>query len=112
MNTTTRHAVSTLVCAALVGGCAAPNGHPRAPRDHAFINYRGSEQSDGRLRLAVKDLIDVKGEVTTAGSRVPRPAQPSRHRGCPVFKNRPRAECRVRREDESQRIRHRTVGAQ
>jgi Asp-tRNA(Asn)/Glu-tRNA(Gln) amidotransferase A subunit family amidase len=28
-----------------------------------------SQRRDGKLRLAVKDIIDMKGEVTTAGSQ-------------------------------------------
>lgn len=50
----------------LVSGCvSAPHG--AAQGDHAFITYWPPARSDG-LRLAVKDLIDMKGEVTTAGS--------------------------------------------
>src|ERR1700730_2442654 len=37
-------------------------------RDHAFIVYWPPPESSTRLRLAVKDLIDMKGVVTTAGS--------------------------------------------
>jgi Asp-tRNA(Asn)/Glu-tRNA(Gln) amidotransferase A subunit family amidase len=37
-------------------------------RDHAFIAYWPPAASGNPLRLAVKDLIDVKGVVTTAGS--------------------------------------------
>jgi amidase len=36
--------------------------------DHAFIYYWSPEKESKRLRLAVKDLIDIKGVVTTAGS--------------------------------------------
>lgn len=37
--------------------------------DRAFIShYKKVPPADGRLRLAVKDFIDVKGQVTTAGS--------------------------------------------
>jgi Asp-tRNA(Asn)/Glu-tRNA(Gln) amidotransferase A subunit family amidase len=36
--------------------------------DHAFIRYWPPPKESKRLRLAVKDLIDVKGVVTTAGS--------------------------------------------
>ena len=34
-----------------------------------FISYRPPPKGDTSLRLAVKDLIDVQGMVTTAGSR-------------------------------------------
>jgi amidase len=40
-----------------------------ATRDRAFIRYWPPPESEKRLRLAVKDLIDVKGVVTTAGSQ-------------------------------------------
>ena len=51
-------------------GCAVPRLGPRpsATRDHAFIKYWPAG-SEGKLRLAVKDNIDMKGEVTTAGSQ-------------------------------------------
>jgi len=39
----------------------------RATRDHAFVSYWPPPENSG-TRLAVKDLIDMKGEVTTAGS--------------------------------------------
>lgn len=41
---------------------------PGVTKDRAFITYDPPPPGDGRLRLAVKDLIDLKGEVTTAGS--------------------------------------------
>jgi Asp-tRNA(Asn)/Glu-tRNA(Gln) amidotransferase A subunit family amidase len=37
-------------------------------RDHAFIVYWPPPENSKQLRLAVKDLIDIKGVVTTAGS--------------------------------------------
>ena len=37
-------------------------------RDHAFIVYWPPPENSTQLRLAVKDLIDMKGVVTTAGS--------------------------------------------
>jgi Asp-tRNA(Asn)/Glu-tRNA(Gln) amidotransferase A subunit family amidase len=36
--------------------------------DHTFICYWSPAKESKRLRLAVKDLIDIKGVVTTAGS--------------------------------------------
>jgi amidase len=52
-------------------GCAYPRLGPRpsATRDHAFIKYWPAGGETGKLRLAVKDIIDMKGEVTTAGSQ-------------------------------------------
>jgi amidase len=44
-----------------------PSGGQR-PDNNAFISYRASAQDRPGLRLAVKDLIDMKGEVTSAGS--------------------------------------------
>ena len=35
---------------------------------HAFISYEAPKPGDKSLRLGVKDLIDIKGEVTSAGS--------------------------------------------
>ncbi len=52
----------------LFSGCAGTQSHPAAALDPAFISYRAPMEKDGRLRLAVKDLIDIKGEVTSAGS--------------------------------------------
>ncbi len=40
------------------------------PPPHAFIKYTPPPQGDTNLRLAVKDLIDMKGEVTSAGSKL------------------------------------------
>ena len=52
-------------------GCAVPRLGPRpsATKDHAFITYWPAGNETGKLRLAVKDVIDMKGEVTTAGSQ-------------------------------------------
>ena len=50
-------------------GCALPMRRA-ATKDRAFIRYWPPPPESGeRLRLAVKDLIDVKGVVTTAGSQ-------------------------------------------
>ena len=50
------------------GGCAIPQRQAASDSyDHAFISYWAPKDSK-RLRLAVKDLIDIKGVVTTAGS--------------------------------------------
>ena len=49
-------------------GCSLPTRRA-ATKDRAFIRYWPPPESDERLRLAVKDLIDVKGVVTTAGSQ-------------------------------------------
>jgi amidase len=52
-----------------LGGCAIPNARPTsATRDQAFIEQWPPAPGSNKLRLAVKDLIDMKGVVTTAGS--------------------------------------------
>ena len=51
-------------------GCALPlTPNASATRDRAFISYWPVAGDSGKLRLAVKDLIDMKGKVTTAGSQ-------------------------------------------
>lgn len=52
-----------------LSGCSALQGHsPTGTPDHAFIVYWPPPENSKQLRLAVKDLIDMKGVVTTAGS--------------------------------------------
>lgn len=52
-----------------LNGCAIPNARPAsATRDRAFIEYWPPAKESKKLRLAVKDLIDMEGVVTTAGS--------------------------------------------
>jgi Asp-tRNA(Asn)/Glu-tRNA(Gln) amidotransferase A subunit family amidase len=50
-------------------GCAILQGRSAGhSHDHAFIVYWPPPKESKGLRLAVKDLIDMKGVVTTAGS--------------------------------------------
>ena len=50
-------------------GCATPQTRSAGgSHDHAFILYWPHPESDQQLCLAVKDNIDMKGVVTTAGS--------------------------------------------
>ena len=50
-------------------GCAILQRDPGSYScDHTFIRYWPPPKGSKRLRLAVKDLIDTKGVVTTAGS--------------------------------------------
>lgn len=58
-----------MVC--LTSGCSvfSLSSSEKTPGNHAFIVYLPSANDDSRTRLAVKDNIDVKGIVTTAGSR-------------------------------------------
>jgi amidase len=60
-----------LVSTALLSGCSLlPSFHPRLEGNRAFIAYwPPAENSSNQLKLAVKDNIDVKGVVTTAGSK-------------------------------------------
>jgi amidase len=50
-----------------LGGCVTPFPASHT-QNHAFIVYWPPPKESKGLRLAVKDLIDVKGVVTTAGS--------------------------------------------
>lgn len=61
---------SHLTCIVMMGSLAACASGPegRRPRNNAFTSYRYSAADKPGLRLAVKDLIDMKGEVTSAGS--------------------------------------------
>jgi amidase len=55
---------------ALLSGCSLlPSFHPRLPGNRAFIAYELPPGDSNQLKLAVKDNIDVKGFVTTAGSK-------------------------------------------
>ena len=58
-----------LLLVTLLDGCGVLQG-PSASYsyDHAFIRYWPPRKESRGLRLAVKDLIDMKGVVTTAGS--------------------------------------------
>jgi amidase len=58
-----------LLLMSFFSGCSALQRHSRTgTRDHAFIVYWPPPENSKQLRLAVKDLIDMKGVVTTAGS--------------------------------------------
>jgi amidase len=48
---------------------ACSSSQKNRSRDHAFIAYWPLPENSKGLRLAVKDLIDIKGVVTTAGSQ-------------------------------------------
>lgn len=60
-------AFSAVFLAVLVG-CASPSGQIRQNRTNAFTAYWPPQASNGKIRVAVKDLIDIKGTVTSAGS--------------------------------------------
>jgi len=55
--------------AALLSGCAAVRENPtQGPKNRAFIIYWPPPEASTQLRVAIKDNIDVKGVVTSAGS--------------------------------------------
>ena len=61
--------VSAALAMILFTGCALPSKSPPSPtRDRAYVVYWPPPAESKELRLAVKDLIDMKGVVTTAGS--------------------------------------------
>jgi len=65
----TRTILAGVALISWLSGCAIPNVRPvSATRDRAFIEYWPPQPGNKKLRLAVKDLIDMKGVVTTAGS--------------------------------------------
>ncbi|MGA8656034.1 MAG: amidase [Chthoniobacterales bacterium] len=67
---TARLVLVGLLLAGFLGGCSLPQIHPAGGfRDRAFIAYWPPPENSNRLRLAVKDNIDMKGVVTTAGSQ-------------------------------------------
>src|SRR5262245_49995306 len=54
----------------LLGGCSTMRKwNVRRPGSNVFITPMRCEQEQGRLRLAVKDNIDVEGVVTSGGSK-------------------------------------------
>ena len=65
----TRFLVPWLLLMICISGCSSPHkGQANPRRDRAFIAYWPPPPGSNGLRLAVKDLIDMKGVVTTAGS--------------------------------------------
>jgi amidase len=49
-------------------GCSTPHLSSASGSDHSYIVYWPPSKNSKQLRLAVKDLIDIRGVVTTAGS--------------------------------------------
>jgi amidase len=77
LRVTSRWLLSALLLAGLFNGCSTSR-EPSA--EHAFIVYWPPPASGDGLRLAVKDLIDIKGVVTTAGSEyVAKTTPPASH---------------------------------
>jgi Asp-tRNA(Asn)/Glu-tRNA(Gln) amidotransferase A subunit family amidase len=64
-----RYLLPALYSLVFFTSCSTPRSSlENHSRDHAFIVYWATTAESTRLRLAVKDLIDIKGVVTTAGS--------------------------------------------
>jgi amidase len=60
---------AALLLGAFLSGCATPFNHDASvTRNAAFIDYWPASKGAAVVRLAVKDIIDLKGVVTTAGS--------------------------------------------
>ncbi len=53
---------------ALAGCTTARDDVPATAPPHAFISYHPEPAGDDAVRVGVKDLINIKGEVTSAGS--------------------------------------------
>ncbi len=62
-----RHASYGLVIL-LLSGCMSAERQAERSRYHAFTQYWPPPPGNTKTRVAVKDLIDIKGVVTTAGS--------------------------------------------
>src|SRR6187399_703976 len=78
-------ALSVLSVAGLFTGCSMVSNLTAKPGDHAFITYWGGAKETGKLRLAVKDNIDMKGVVTTAGSAYFEKANPPAKSDAPLL---------------------------
>jgi amidase len=64
-----RLAWGAVLLVSFLSGCVTPFNHEASiTRNDAFIDYWPRAKNTTDLRLAVKDLIDLKGVVTTAGS--------------------------------------------
>jgi len=64
-----RSILVALLIVSLLSGCSAvPLFTKHLPGDRSFIKQWPAEADSKRLRLAIKDNIDMKGVVTTAGS--------------------------------------------
>lgn len=62
-------AIAWVLSAGMFMGCVSPEQRRlNKAREHVFIDYWPPPAGSGELRLAVKDNIDVKGHVTSAGS--------------------------------------------
>lgn len=60
-------AVLIIAITCLVSGCKALE-KSSTPAPHAFILYQAPKPGDKSLKVGIKDLIDVKDQITTSGS--------------------------------------------
>ena len=65
---TVRWMLTGLLLTCYLNGCSVLSRWPYGSRDHAFIDYWPAPRDNNQLRLAIKDNIDMKGVVTSAGS--------------------------------------------
>ena len=63
-----RSALTVLLSVGWLSGCSIFRDPAHAPHDRAFIDYWPATDRT-RLRLAIKDNIDLKGSVTSVGSK-------------------------------------------
>jgi amidase len=70
-----------LLLSSLLTGCyVLQRPSPRGSPDHAYIDYWPAPKNSNQVSLAIKDNIDMKGVVTTAGSEyVAKTAPPALH---------------------------------
>jgi len=81
-----RSIVPLALGASLLSGCSLlPTLNARRPGSCAVITPLKCERERGRLRLAVKDNIDVAGVVTTAGSHYLETHNPPAERDAPCL---------------------------
>ncbi len=70
----------------LLNGCASPQQRQlQHAREHAFISYWPPPSHSKGLRLAVKDNIDMRGRVTSAGSEFVSKNSPPAARDAPCL---------------------------
>ena len=93
----------------LFSGCSLlPRFNKRLEGNRAFIAQWPDAPGDSRLRLAVKDNIDMKGVVTAAGSELFAKTHKPAER-CAVPGDCAAAEGADRGQDEPDRVRRRTI---
>jgi len=65
-----RWILASLLLASHLTGCyVVQRPAPRGSPDHAYIDYWPAPENNKQLSLAIKDNIDMKGVVTSAGSQ-------------------------------------------